>query len=131
MDLKEYFSGKKGFGVLSTADDKGKVDAAAYANPHVIDEDHIAFIMGDKLSHHNLSKNPYAIYLFKEDSEGYEGKRLYLKKESEIEDKEIIEKTCKNAWPGPYCTDKYLQNSFLVTFKVEDLRPLVVYEDKE
>jgi len=131
MDLKEYFSGKKGFGVLSTADDQGKVDSAAYAIPHIIDKDHIAFIMGDKLSHYNLTKNPYAVYLFREDSDGYEGKRLYLKKEGETGDREVIEKTCKTAWPGPYCADKYLKNSFLVTFKVEASRPLVVYEDKE
>jgi tRNA(Ile2) C34 agmatinyltransferase TiaS len=90
MDLKEYFKSKNGFGVLSTSDDQGKVDAAAYAKPHVIDEDHIALIMGDKLSHYNLSKNPHAVYLFREDSEGYEGKRLYLKMESETEDKDDI-----------------------------------------
>ena len=131
MDLMEYFNNKEGFGVLSTSDDQGKVDAAAYAKPHVIDEDHVAFIMGDKLSYYNLTKNPYAVYLFREDSEGYEGQRLYLKKESETEEQETIKNTCKTAWPGPYRGEKYLQNSFLVTFKVETLRPLVVYEDKE
>ncbi|MFH0763639.1 MAG: pyridoxamine 5'-phosphate oxidase family protein, partial [Candidatus Omnitrophota bacterium] len=81
MDLKEYFEKKNGFGVLSTADENGKVDAAPYARPHVVDDTHIAFIMSDRLSHANIRKNPYAVYLFKEGWFGYRGKRLYLKKE--------------------------------------------------
>jgi len=131
MDLKNYFKNNKGFGVLSTADDKGKVDAAAYANPHVIDEKHVAFIMGDKLSLANLRKNPYAVYLFKEEGSEYEGKRLYLKKDSETDDKKTIEDTCKDEWPGPYCVPQYLENSSLAYFTVESVRPLVVSEKKD
>jgi hypothetical protein len=130
MSLKEYFSSKSGFGVLSTADDKGKVGAAAYASPHVIDDTHVAFIMGDKLSHANILRNPYAVYLFKEDGPGYEGKRLYLKKERESQDQKTIETTCKVAWPGPYCVEKYLKGSSIVYFTVESVLPLVVYESK-
>ena len=130
MGLKEYFGAKKGFGVLSTADDKGRVDAAAYASPHVIDETHVAFIMGDKLSYANLGKNPHAVYLFREDGEGYEGKRLYLRMESEVKDEGAIETTCKTAWPGPYCVERYLKDSTLVTFAVERILPLVVYDKK-
>ena len=130
MDLKDYFKEKKGFGVLSTSDDKGKVDAAAYAKPQVIDDNHIAFVMGDKLSHANLTKNPYAVYLFREDGPGYEGTRLYLKKDSETQDKDTIENTCKTEWPGPYCAERYLEGSFLIYFTVENVRPLVVYDKK-
>ncbi|HPM42277.1 MAG TPA: pyridoxamine 5'-phosphate oxidase family protein [Candidatus Omnitrophota bacterium] len=130
MGLKEYFIAKKGFGVLSTADDKGRVDAAAYANPHVIDDTHVAFIMGDKLSHANITKNPYAVYLFREDGSGYEGKRLYLKMERESADQNAIKDTCKIAWPGPYCGEQYLKGSFIVYFTVEKVIPLVVYEKK-
>lgn len=130
MNLKEYFKNKNGFGVLSTADDKGKVDAAAYAKPKVIDDKKIAFIMGDKLSHANLKKNPYAVYLFKEDGPEYEGKRLYLKKDSEIQDEKTIEETCKNEWPGPYCANRHLKGSFLVHFTIESVLPLVVYDKK-
>ena len=129
MDLNEYFKNKKGFGVLSTADDKGKVDAAAYASPHVIDDKHVAFVMSNRLSHANTMKNPYAIYLFKEDGPGYEGKRIYLKKEKESADQKTIEATCKIAWPGPYCGEKYLKGSFIVYFTVESVLPLIVYEE--
>jgi len=126
MTLKDYFSSRKGFGVLSTADDNGKVDAAAYAHPHVIDETHVAFIMGDKLSHANLRRNPYAAYLFREDGGGYEGKRLYLKKERETDNSKLIEETCKTEWHGPYCLSRYLNDSFLVYFTVESVLPLVI-----
>ena len=130
MSLKEYFGSKKGFGVLSTADENGRVDAAAYASPHVIDDGHVAFIMSDRLSHANISKNPYAVYLFREDGPGYEGKRLYLKMERESADQGTIQDTCKIAWPGPYCGEKYLKGSFIVYFTIEKVIPLVVYDKK-
>jgi hypothetical protein len=130
MSLKEYFASKNGFGVLSTADECGKVDAAAYASPHVIDDTHVAFIMADRLSHANIKKNPYAVYLFKEDGPGFEGKRLYLKMEKESADQTALQSICNIAWPGPYCGEDYLKGSFLVYFIVEKVLPLVVYDKK-
>lgn len=130
MGLKDYFKKTKGFGVLSTADEKGKVDAAIYASPHVIDDTQIAFIMSDRLSHLNTTKNPYAVYLFRSDTAGYEGKRLYLKKVKETDDPKLIEKICQAEWPGPYCSASYLKGTFLVYFTVESELPLVVYDKK-
>ena len=103
MDLKKYFGSKKGLGVLSTADEKGKVNAALYSKPHVIDDKHVAFIMADRLTHANTNKNPYAIFLFKEEGSGYKGQRLYLKKLSETEDQELIAETCKIEYAGSIC----------------------------
>ncbi len=131
MELREYFKSKKGFGVLSTADDKGNVNAAAYAAPHVIDEKRVAFIMGDKLSHANIAKNPHAVYLFREDGPGYEGVRVYLKKDKESADDKTIKAVCDIAWPGPYCGEKFLKGSFIVYFTVESVIPLVVYDAKK
>jgi len=125
MDLKKYFEDTKGLGVLSTADEKGKVNAAVYSKPQVIDDTHVAFIMGDKRMHANIKKNPSAVFLYKKDGPGYEGKRIYLKKESETDNKEVISKTCKREYPGVYCEPYYLKNSFLVTFSVEPVLPLV------
>jgi hypothetical protein len=99
MDLKEYFESTEGFGVLSTADENGKVNAAVYTKPHVIDDARVAFIMGDKLTHANTQKNPQAMFLFREEGPGYEGKRLYLKKESETDDADLIKKTCVTEYP--------------------------------
>ena len=125
MELKDYFNRKRGFGVLSTADENGKVDVAPYARPHVIDDTHIAFIMSDRQSHANIIKNPYAVYLFKEGWFGYNGKRLYLKKESESDEQGLILNTCKANYPGPYCAPRFIKGSFIVFFKVESVLPLV------
>jgi hypothetical protein len=90
MSLSDYFANAKGAGVLATADAKGNVDAAVYARPHVIDEETIAFIMADHMSHRNLQSNPHAVYLFMEDGDAYVGKRLYLTKVREESDPEKI-----------------------------------------
>ena len=88
MDIVSYFSNVKGRGVLATADDQGKVAIAIYATPHIMDENTIAFIMADRLTHHNLKSNPHAAYLFMEDAPGYKGLRLYLTKTREEKDSE-------------------------------------------
>jgi hypothetical protein len=58
MKLKEYFAVTKGRGVLATSDSEGRVDAAVYARPHILDGETIAFIMADRLTHQNLQSNP-------------------------------------------------------------------------
>ena len=64
MKRSEYFEKTKGTGILATADGTGQVDAAVYARPHFLDEQTVAFIMADRLSHKNLQSNPHAAYLF-------------------------------------------------------------------
>ena len=73
MDLKElaqYFENNKGTGILATADGQGNVDLAIYARPHIIDETTAAFIMRERLSHHNLKSNPHVAYMFIEKKPG-------------------------------------------------------------
>lgn len=62
MELHKYFEEQKGFGVLATTDSSNKVNIAVYARPHFIDENTVAFIMADRLSHSNLLSNPNATY---------------------------------------------------------------------
>ncbi len=126
MDLKKYFAKAKGLGVLSTADPLvGMVNSAVYAKPIVLDDDRVAFIMGDKLTHANIQKNPYAVYLFKEDGPAYKGKRIYLKKENETDDQEYIKSVYQKENPKVYCEPYYLKKSSLVYFSVESVLPLV------
>ena len=125
MNLKKYLESKNGLGVLSTADEKGKVNVALYSKPHVIDDKHVAFIMADTLTHANTKKNPYATFLFKEDGKGYKGKRLVLKRQSETEDQELIAATCKIEYAGRICEPRYLKKTFLVTFSVQSVLPLL------
>lgn len=90
MELKAYFDNKKGLGVFSTADADGRVGAAVYSRPHVMEDGTLAFIMRDRLTHHNLESNPHATFLFKEDGPGYKGVRLFLTKIKEEENTELL-----------------------------------------
>ena len=121
MSLAEYFENTMGIGVLATADGTGKVDAAVYARPHVQDETNIAFIMSDKLSHKNLQTNPSAVYLFVEKKEGYVGKRLYLTKVREETSPAAIDAVSRRQ----RCDCRVEGGSYLVYFKVNEIRPLV------
>jgi hypothetical protein len=90
MNLSDYFGKSKGRGVLATADSQGKVDAAVYASPHILDGGSVAFIMRDRLTHVNLQSNPHAAFLFMEDGPGYKGIRLFLTKIREEQDSELL-----------------------------------------
>ncbi|MFC1880586.1 pyridoxamine 5'-phosphate oxidase family protein [Thermodesulfobacteriota bacterium] len=120
MKLEEYFDIKKGVGVLSTADSDGKVDAAIYARPHFMEDGSLAFIMRDRLSHHNLQSNPHAAYLFKEEGSGYTGKRLFLTRVREEQNTELLEslKRRKSAYGNG-------EDRHLVFFKLDRELPLV------
>lgn len=118
--LKEYFENTKGSGVLATADSSGKVDAAIYSRPHFLEEDTLAFIMRDRLTHHNLQSNPYATFLFMEDGMGYNGKRLFLKKIREEQNPELIRKIKRRNF-----TDDNEEPRFLVYFAIDRELPLV------
>jgi hypothetical protein len=78
MTLDEYFNGASGKGVLSTADANGRVDAAIYSKPQILEDGTLVFIMRDHLTHHNIGSNPYATYLFIEDVPHYKGVRLFF-----------------------------------------------------
>ena len=123
MTLSEYFEATRGTGVLATADADGNVDAAIYARPHFEDEETVAFIMADRLSHANLQTNPKAAYLFVQAGEGYEGKRLHLTRLREETDPEKISALRRRPSPIDCPTDEAAR--FLVYFHVDRVRPLV------
>jgi len=109
MRLREYFESVKGRGVLATADADGKVDAAIYATPHFMDDDEtIAFIMRDRLTHHNLQSNAHAAYLFMESGGGFAGKRLFLTKTREEQDSELLNSLRRRTYPGDEKEPKFL-----------------------
>lgn len=123
MTLKEYFHDTSGKGVLSTADAKGKVDAAIYSKPHILEDNTLAFIMRDHLTHYNINENPYATYLFIEDGMHYKGIRLFLKKLREDTDPDLIaQMTRRHLTPEQ---DKARGPKFLVYFVLEKMLPLI------
>jgi hypothetical protein len=119
MKLSEYFKTVKGRGVLATADANGKVDVAVYATPHMIDEETIAFLMADRLTHHNLQSNPHAAYLFSEDESKSKGKRLYLTKIREEKDSSLLDSMRRKEYPD------LKGNEFLVHFRIDKVLPLI------
>jgi hypothetical protein len=123
MNLAEYFENTRGTGVLATADSEGKVDAAIYSRPHVFDDGTVAFVMRERLTHHNVQSNPHAAYLFIEEGPGYSGTRLFLTKVREEKDSELTEKL-KRRWLTPE-EDKAKGPKFLVVFKVDKVLPLL------
>jgi len=120
MNLKDYFENTKGLGVLATADSGGKVDAAVYSRPHVMDDGTLALIMRDRLSHHNLQSNPHATYLFREESPGYKGKRLFMTKLREEQDGNLLAELRRRQF-----VDETDETKFLVFFKIDQELPLV------
>lgn len=122
MNLSDYFENTEGLGILASADSEGKVDVAIYARPHVIDDNTVAFIMAEHLTHQNVQSNPQAAYLFVEKGKGYAGKRLYLTKVREQSDPEAIDAVRRRTPKG--CPEKALKEC-LVYFRIDRIRPLV------
>mgnify|MGYP005843176043 CR=1 FL=1 len=122
MNLKEYFEKNTGRGILATADSDGKVDLAVYASPHVMDDETVAFIMRDRLTHHNLQSNPYAAYLFMEEGPGYKGARLFLSKVREEKDSVLLFSIRRKDYQE---TEEQRGPLFLVVFKVDKILPLI------
>ncbi len=124
MDLKDYFENAQGLGVLATSDAEGKVAAAVYSRPHVMAEDTVAFIMHDRLSHHNLDANPHAAYLFVEEGTKSKGTRLFLTKTKEEKDTELLYSLRRRDYG-----DK--EGLYLVYFHVDKVLPILGSQAKE
>ena len=120
MELKDYFENTKGMGILSTADNDGRVDAAIYARPHFMDDGTISLIMRDRLTHRNLQSNPHASYMFIEKGPGYKGKRFFLTKVREEQDSDLLQSVRRRQY-----IDEKDESKFLVFFKVDKELPLV------
>ena len=123
MDLKTYFESNRGTGVMATADADGKVGAAIYSRPHFLDDGTVAFIMRDRLTHHNLQSNPHATYLFIENRPGYQGKRLFLTKTREEKGGETLSRLHRRQ-PRPEDTENEA-DMFLVYFSIDKELPLI------
>ena len=119
MNFKEYFENIQGIGILATSDLEGKVDLAVYAKPHIMGDNTFAFIMPDRLTHHNLQSNPHAAYLFLESGKNYSGKRFFLVKAKEEKDTELLYSIRRKN----YGEDR--DGRYLVFFDVKKILPLI------
>jgi hypothetical protein len=89
MKLAELFP-EGGRGVIATADASGQVNTAVYAVPYVIDEERLAWGMGQGRTHSNLLTNPNASYLYLAPSRGGSGWRLTLQLQEIQESGEML-----------------------------------------
>ena len=119
MDFEDYFSKAEGTGVLATSGANGRVDAAIYGMPHIMDEGQLGFIMRPRRSLANVRLNPKAVFMFIEKGAGYTGKRIYLEKCGEETDSKTVNLLRRSHHGGD--EDK----AVLVLFKVTEIRPLV------
>jgi len=127
MDLKDYFSNRRGTGVISTADANGRVDSAIYSRPHLMADGSLAMIMRERLTHRNLQENPYAAYLFIEEGAGYRGVRLFLKKLREDDNQELIQQLTRRSLSPE--EDQAKGRKFIVYFAVEKTLSLIGGEE--
>jgi hypothetical protein len=123
MNLADYFENRKGLGILATADSDGMIDLAIYAKPCVVNENTIAFVMRERLSHQNLKSNLHAAYMFVEQGEGYHGERLYLTKIREEINVSLVAEFVKKQ--PEICSPDDDSNKYLVYFRVENIWPLI------
>ena len=121
MNLIDYFDHTRGYGVMATADDTGKVNAAVYSRPYFTDENTAVFIMAERLTHENVQSNPWAAYLFIEEGESYAGKRLYLKKIKEEQNELLVRDICRKCDYSHY--DVHMLH--VVYFHIEKVLPLI------
>ncbi|TFG92428.1 MAG: pyridoxamine 5'-phosphate oxidase family protein [Syntrophobacterales bacterium] len=124
MSLSDYFEKRVGTGILATADASGKVNAAIYGRPHFIDDQSIAFIMTDRLTHANLQTNGSAVYLFRESGDQYVGRRLYLTRAGETDDLKLIEEIRSRPRHGDHPKDPH-DKKYLVYFHIDRVLPLI------
>ena len=124
MELKLYFENTKGHGVLATADSEGRVNAAIFARPHVLNGETLAFIMPERLTHHNLQANPHAAYLFIEEGSKSAGRRFFLTKVKEEKDTELLYSLRRKS----YGDDK--EGRYLVFFRIDKSLPLMGGEEQ-
>jgi Pyridoxamine 5'-phosphate oxidase len=120
MNLTEYFAQHDGTAILATADAGGKVDAAVFSKPHLIEGDVIALLMSDRLSHANLQNNPHAAYLFMEKGPGWQGIRLYIRRLREERNSELARSLIRRR-----DADAKTLDINLVFFQIEEILPLI------
>ena len=123
MTLKDYFDGRPGICILSSADRGGKVTTAVYSAPRVMEDGMVCFIMRERLTYRNIIENPHAACMFIEHGTGYQGVRLFLTKIREDNDPDLIARMTRRHLSAE--EDKAKGPKHLVIFRVDKILPLI------
>ena len=124
--LMEYFNKQPRLGTLSTADKEGKVNAAYFGSPSMIDEKTILMGLGKNRTLGNLQENPHAVFLIMEPGKTvteWKGVRIYLKMtECQTSGEKIDQVRAAIAEKAGENAAKMIHAG--VTFEVQEIRPL-------
>jgi hypothetical protein len=125
--LMDYFNKQPRIGILSTANKEGKVDAAIFGSPMMIDEKTVVMGLGENRTFEYLQENPNAAYTIVEQGEGFmdwKGLRVYLKMKEYATSGETLE-TYKKQVARAAGEDAAAMIHASVTFEVTEVRPLI------
>lgn len=125
--LMDYFNKQPRIGILSTANREGKVNAAVFGSPRMVDEKTVVMGLGKNRTLDYLQQNPHAVYTILEPGEtlmDWKGLRVYLKlkdcatsgKKLEAYKREVAAALGEGAAKMMHAT---------LTFEVTEVRPIV------
>lgn len=124
--LVEFFNKQPRLGVLGTADKDGRVNAAYFGSPQMVDEKTVMMGLGQNRSLKNLQENPNAVFLIMEPGASlpeWKGVRIYLKCiDLQTSGEKLDGIRAKIAAAAGEGAGKMIQAA--VTFEVGEIRPL-------
>ena len=124
--LMKYFNKQPRLGTLSTADKNGKVNAAYFGSPRMVEEKTIFMGLGNNRTFSNLQENPHAVFMVMEPGKtimDWKGVRLYVEMtDCQTSGEKLVELKAKIAEAAGESAAKMMHAA--VTFEVKEIRPL-------
>ena len=125
--LMDYFNKQPRIGLLSSASKEGKVDAAVFGSPMMVDEKTVVMGLAQNRTFAYLQENPNAVYTIVEEGEtimDWKGLRVYLKMKEYATSGEMLDNYRKQiANVAGEAAAAMIHAS--VTFEVTEVRPLI------
>ena len=125
--LMEYFNKQPRLGCLSTADKKGRVDAAILGSPRMLDEKTILISLRKNRTFINLQENPHAVFAIIEPGKTmpeWKGVRVYLKMiDCQTAGEKLEMMRSQTAQRVGEAVAKLVHAA--VTFEIYEIRPLI------
>ena len=124
--LVEYFNKSPRIGTLSTASKDGKVNAAVFGTPRMIDQKTVAMGLGKNRTFANLQENPHAVFVIMEPGAAaadWKGVRVYVQMtDCQTSGKKLNEVKSEVAKRLGEKATKIIHAA--VTFEIQEIRPV-------
>lgn len=125
--LMDYFNKQPRIGLLSSASKEGKVDAAIFGSPMMVDEKTVVMGLAQNRTFAYLQENPNAVYTIVEEGEtimDWKGLRVYLKMKEYATSGEMLDNYRKQI-ANVAGEEAAAMIHASVTFEVTEVRPLI------